>query len=123
MITGNKLPTISINKSINDAIKIINKKKLGLVVVINKGFVSGLITDGDCRRAIKNLKKSNKIENFMSRKPMFISENVPASKALSVMSENKITSLCVPSEKTLNKKNKKLKAIVHVHRILDFGVK
>ena len=123
MITGNKLPTISINKSINDAIKIINKKKLGLVVVINKGFVSGLITDGDCRRAIKNLKKSNKIENFMSRKPMFISENVPASKALSVMSENKITSLCVPSEKTLNKRNKKLKAIVHVHRILDFGVK
>ena len=123
MITGNKLPTISINKSINDAIKIINKKKLGLVVVINKGFVSGLITDGDCRRAIKNLKKSNKIENFMSRKPMFISENVPASKALSVMSENKITSLCVPSEKTLNKKNKKLKAIVQVHRILDFGVK
>ena len=123
MITGNKLPTISINKSINDAIKIINKKKLGLVVVINKGFVSGLITDGDCRRAIKNLKKSNKIENFMSRKPMFISENVPASKALSVMSENKITSLCVPTEKTLNKKLKKIKAIVHVHRILDFGIK
>ncbi len=123
MITGNKLPTISINKSINDAIKIINKKKLGLVVVINKGFVSGLITDGDCRRAIKNLKKSNTIESFMSRKPMFISENVPASKALSVMSENKITSLCVPTEKTLNKKLKKIKAIVHVHRILDFGIK
>ena len=123
MITGNKLPTISITKSINDAIKIINKKKLGLVVVINKGFVSGLITDGDCRRAIKNLKKSNTIESFMSRKPMFISENVPASKALSVMSENKITSLCVPTEKTLNKKLKKIKAIVHVHRILDFGIK
>ena len=62
MITGNKLPTISINKSINDAIKIINKKKLGLVVVINKGFVSGLITDGDCRRAIKNLKKGHTIK-------------------------------------------------------------
>ena len=123
MITGKKLPTININKTINDAVKVINKKKLGLVVVLNKGYVEGIITDGDCRRAIKDLKKNNKIEKFMSRKPMFVSENVSAPKALSVMSENKITSLCVATEKTLNKKKKKLKAIVHVHRILDFGIK
>ena len=123
MITGKKLPTININKTINDAVKIINKKKLGLVVVLDKGYVEGIITDGDCRRAIKDLKKNNKIEKFMSRKPMFISENISAPKALSIMSKNKITSLCVATEKTLNKKKKKLKAIVHVHRILDFGIK
>ena len=123
MITGKKLPTININKTINDAVKVINKKKLGLVVVLNKGYVKGIITDGDCRRAIKDLRKNNKIEKFMSRKPLFVSENLPAPKALSIMSEKKITSLCVPTEKTLNKKNKKIKAIVHVHRILDFGIK
>jgi len=123
MIVGKKLPTINVDKSINEAVKVINRKKLGLVVVLKKGFVKGLVTDGDCRRAIKNLKKNDKIEKFMSRKPLFISENVFASKALSIMSEKKITSLCVPTEKTLNKKNKKLKAIVHVHRILDFGIK
>jgi hypothetical protein len=39
------------------------------------------------------------------------------------MSENKITSLCIPTEKTLNKKKKKLKAIIHVHRILELGIK
>ena len=59
----------------------------------------------------------------MSRKPFFISENLSVPKALSIMSENKITSLCIPTEKTLNKKNKKLKGIVHVHRILDLGIK
>tara|TARA_Y100001970_G_scaffold275958_1_gene377967 strand:- start:1336 stop:2313 length:978 start_codon:yes stop_codon:yes gene_type:complete len=123
MISGKKLPTININKTINDAVKVINKKKLGLVVVIKNGYVAGIITDGDCRRAIRDLKKNNKIENFMSRKPVFVSENVTATKALSILSENKITSLCIPTEKTLNKKNKKLKAIVHVHRILDFGIK
>ena len=123
MITGKKLPTININKTINDAVKVINQKKLGLVVVLNKGYVKGIITDGDCRRAIKDLRKNNKIEKFMSRKPLFVSENLPAPKALSIMSEKKITSLCVPTEKTLNKKNKKIKAIVHVHRILDFGIK
>ena len=123
MIKGKKLPTISINKTINDAVKVINRKKLGLVVVLKKGYVTGLITDGDCRRAIKDIRKNNKIEKFMSRKPLFVSENTTVTKALSVMSENKITSLCVPTEKTLNKKNKKLRAIVHVHRILDLGIK
>jgi len=123
MITGNKLPTVNIKRTINEAVKIINKKKLGLVVVLNNGYVSGLVTDGDCRRAIKDLKKNNKIKNFMSRKPFFISENLSVPKALSIMSENKITSLCIPTEKTLNKKNKKLKGIVHVHRILDLGIK
>ena len=123
MIAGKKLPIINVNKTINEAVKVINKKKLGLVVVLKKGYVAGIITDGDCRRAIRNLRKNNKIENFMSRKPLFISENISASKALSIMSEKKITSLCVPTEKTMNKKNKKIKAIVHVHRILDFGIK
>ncbi len=121
MITGKKLPTININKTINDAVKVINKKKLGLVVVLKKGYVTGIITDGDCRRAIKDLKKNNKIEKFMSRKPLFVSENISAQKALSIMSENKVTSLCVPTENSLNKKNKKIKAIVHLHRILSIG--
>jgi arabinose-5-phosphate isomerase len=123
MFSGKKLPTINIKKTINDAVKVINKKKLGLVVVLNKGYVNGLITDGDCRRAMKNLKENNKIEKFMSRKPVFVSENISALKALSIMSENKITSLCIPTEKTLNKKKKKLKAIIHVHRILELGIK
>ena len=72
MITGKKLPTININKTINDAVKVINKKKLGLVVVIKNGYVAGIITDGDCRKAIRDLKKNNKIENFMTIKPFFV---------------------------------------------------
>ena len=58
---------------------------------------------------LKILKKIIKLLKFMSRKPLFVSENITATKALSIMSKNKITSLCVPTEKTLNKKNKKLK--------------
>ena len=92
MIAGKKLPTININKTINDAVKVINKKKLGLVVVLNKGYVKGIITDGDCRRAIKDLRKNNKIEKFMSRKPLFISENLPAPKTIKMT--NKIKTTC-----------------------------
>ena len=36
MISGKNMPVISINKSFNDALKIMNKKKLGIVVVTKK---------------------------------------------------------------------------------------
>ena len=60
----------------------------------------------------------------MNPNPFFISENSTASKALSIMNKKKITSLLVTSEKNLNKiKNKNLKGIVHIHSILQFGIK
>jgi CBS domain-containing protein len=53
----------------------------------------------------------------MTPDPLFISENSPASKALSLMNDRKITSLLVTSEKEYKKVklNKKLKGIVHIH--------
>ena len=60
----------------------------------------------------------------MNSNPVFISENSTASKALAIMNRKKITSLLVTSEKSLNsKKNKDLKGIVHIHSILQFGIK
>ena len=59
----------------------------------------------------------------MTSKPLFISENSTASKALAIMNKKKITSLLVTSEKDLNKKNKKLIGIVHIHSLLQFGIK
>jgi arabinose-5-phosphate isomerase len=124
MLTGKKLPTINTNKTINEAIKIINTKKLGIVIVTKSGgYVKGIISDGDIRRTVKNFNKNDKIEKIMSQNPVFVSSNTPASKALSIMNEKKITSLCVVSEKDINKKNKKLKAIVHIHNLLNFGIK
>ena len=48
---------------------------------------------------------------------------MPASKALALMNEKKITSLLVVSDKDLNKKNKILKGIIHIHFLLQDGVK
>jgi len=124
MLTGKKLPIINSNKTINEAIKIINTKKLGIVIVTKSGgYVKGIISDGDIRRTIKSFNKNDKIEKIMSQNPVFVSPNTPASKALSIMNEKKITSLCVASEKDIDKKNKKLKAIVHIHNLLNFGIK
>jgi len=125
MITGNKLPTVSVNKNIYDAIKIIDQKKLGLVVVMEKNNVKGILTDGDTRRGVKHYSKNDYLKKFMTPNPLFISENAPASKALSLMNEKKITSLLVATEKECNKAaiNKKLKGIVHIHSLLQYGIK
>ncbi len=124
MLKGKKLPTINFSKSIDEAIKVINSKKLGLVVIIEKGFVKGILTDGDARRGIKFYSKNEKLKKFMTFKPLFISEDQTASKALAIMNEKKITSLLVCSEKELNKKKSaKLKGIIHIHSLLNYGIK
>ena len=125
MITGNKLPIVNVNKSIYDATKIIDYKKLGLVVVMEKNNVKGILTDGDARRGIKYYSKDDHLKKFMTPNPLFISEIAPASKALSLMNDRKITSLLVASEKDYNrgKTTKKLKGIVHIHTLLQYGIK
>ena len=123
MVTGNKLPIINFNKKLNDALKIINQKKLGVVVIVKKQNIVGLVTDGDLRREIKNISKTNDLTKFMTKKPLMINENMPAAKALAIMNEKKITSLLVVSDKDYKKKVKtKLKGIIHVHSLLQYGL-
>ena len=125
MIVGSKLPIVNVNKRIYDATKMIDSKKLGLVIVMEKNQVKGILTDGDARRGIKYYSKDDHLKKFMTPDPLFISESAPASTALSLMNEKKITSLLVTSEEDYNnaKLNKRLKGIVHIHSLLQFGIK
>jgi hypothetical protein len=47
---------------------------------------------------------------------------MPASKALGIMSEKKITSLLVVSDNNYKSKNKTLKGIIHIHFLLQNGI-
>ena len=125
MITGSKLPIVNESKNIYEATKVIDNKKLGLVVVMERNHVKGILTDGDARRGIKYYSKNDHLKKFMTPNPLFVSEFMPASKALSLMNEKKITSLLVTSEKDYSKakSKKKLKGIVHIHSLLQYGIK
>lgn len=125
MISGNKLPTININQSINNAIKVINSKKLGVVIIKERNVVKGILTDGDARRSINKFSKSNKVKNIMTKNPLYISENSLASKALALMNQKKVTSLLVSETKKSNKSRSsfKLKGLAHIHSLLQFGIK
>ena len=124
MVKGKKLPLIDFRKKLNDALKIINRKKLGIVVIIKKKNIAGLVTDGDLRREMKFISRSNDLIKFMTKKPLVINESMPASKALAIMNEKKITSLLVVSDKDYKKNNNiKLKGIIHIHELLKYGLK
>ncbi len=125
MLTGNKLPLVNYNSNILKAIQIITKKSLGIGIITKNKNAIGIVTDGDIRRGAKKFAGDNKINVLMTKKPFYISEDSSAAKALSIMSEKKITSLLVSSDKDY-KKNKKYfrpKGILHVHSLLKYGIK
>ena len=123
MVSGSKIPKIKVTNNIKEASSKITKYKLGLVIVMKKNIVAGILTDGDARRSLRYNLMSQNLTKIMTPNPFFISENSTASKALAIMNKKKITSLLVTSEKYINKKNKKLIGIVHIHSILKFGIK
>ena len=121
MSTGKQIPFINENLKMKSAIKIISNKKLGVLIVKNsKNFTVGIITDGQIRRS--NEKNVNlqllPVKKIMTKKPMSVDENILAVKALSIMNEKKITSLCVHKKKI---KNKTI-GLVHIHQILASNI-
>ena len=115
MVIGKKLPLIDFKKKLGDALRIMTQKKLGIVVVLKNKCIAGLFTDGDLRREMKYFSKNTYLKKVMTKKPIVVNENMPASKTLAIMNEKKITSLCVYNQK---KKSVTI-GIIHVHNILN----
>ena len=121
MLTGKKIPFVDENLKMKNALKILSDKNLGVLIVQNKKkHTIGIITDGQIRRF--NQKNSNlhstKVSKVMTKNPISIEKNELAAKALSLMNNKKITSLCV-----FDKKNKnKTIGILHVHTILQSNI-
>ena len=121
MLTGKKIPFVKEDLKMKKALKILSDKKLGVLIVQNKRKqTTGIITDGQIRRF--NQKNPNllatKVSKVMTKNPISVEKNDLAAKALSIMNNKKITSLCV-----FDKKNKnKTIGILHVHTILQSNI-
>ena len=121
MLKDNAIPFVNENLKMRKALKILNSKKLGFLLVRDKKKLTrGIITDGELRRISQ--KKQNlynlSAKQIMTRNPIGIDKNELAAKALSLMNSKKITSLCVHS-----KKNKlKTIGVLHIHNILQSNI-
>ena len=87
---------------------------------IKKKRTIGIITDGQVRRY--NEKNNNlhfkSVKEIMTKNPISVEKDILAEKALSIMNNKKITSLCVHDKKN----KKKTIGVVHVHNILQFNI-
>merc|ERR1711991_541595 len=114
MLTKDKIPFIDENKLMSKALKIMTEKKLGTLIVRNKkNYTTGIITDGQVRRFnSKNLNLNFlKVKDVMTKNPIKVDKDILATKALSIMNERKITSLCAYE----NKKKFITIGILHIH--------
>jgi len=121
MLTKDKIPFINENSTMKKALQIITLKKLGtLIVRDNNNNTRGIVTDGQIRRVSQNNKSLHdlKIKKVMTKNPIKVDKKMLAIKALSIMNENKITSLCV-----INSSNKdKTIGILHIHNLLENNI-
>ena len=118
MLTKSKIPFINENQFMKKALRVINSKRLGFLVVINnQGFTSGVFTDGDLKRLMqkKNRIENLKIKSFMTKKPYSVEKNTLASEILFQMNKRKITNVCI-----YEKENKrKTIGVIHIHNLLN----
>ena len=121
MLTKKRIPFVNENDIIKNGLKIINQKKLGVLIARNKKLkTTGIFTDGDIKRTIqKNIDiNKNKIKFFMTRNPISVEKNTLAAKALSIMNDKKITCLCV-----FDKSNhSRTIGVIHIHNILSSNI-
>ena len=118
MLTKNKIPFVNENETMKNALKILNYKKLGFLVIVNNQKLNmGIFTDGDLKRLMQKKKVFGnlKIKFFMTKNPHIVEENVLATDILTFMNKKKITNICVYRKEN----RKKTIGVIHIHNLLN----
>lgn len=118
MLSGGDIPVVSPEDSAADAIRVLNEKNNGAVLVVGlDNTVLGIITDGDVRRAVVNLQGFSALTaaQLMTGDPICIDGERLAADALSIMQQHEITALPIVDGV------KKLVGLLHLHNLLGKG--
>ena len=94
------LPVCSPFASFRDVVSVMNQGRLGLAIIIDNDQLSGIITDGDLRRALNNFENPIvlKASEFMTESPKTIHQDEMFSAAEEIMQAYKINSMVVVDE-------------------------
>lgn len=130
MLTGNKVPLIRQEETLELAVAELNRKNIGAVLVAEgSNKLCGIITDGDLRRHLleerwldgksdgvgRSGENRKQITEIMTPHPITISGELMAADALSLMQGKDITVLAVVGE------DNKVEGILHLHDLLGKG--
>ena len=98
MIKGDMLPVVPENMLMREAMNVLSRKNLGILVSVNQnGKISGVFTTGDLMRLLEtgNSFLEKPLQDYASQKPKTIAPEVLAAKALHIMETHSITCLVV----------------------------
>lgn len=116
MRTGDALPLVSPDADMNEVVVTISEKALGVAVLVDDaGKISGVITDGDMRRHIKDL-WNLKARDVATPKPIRIEREWLVSDAAAYMSDKGIT-VCLVADA-----DDKLVGLLSIHDCLRAGI-
>ena len=104
MFTEN-LPFLTPDMQMSEAIGIVTKGTLGIGIVVENGVLTGIITDGDIRRAMQRLGQdffTTPVSAIMSQNPKTISKNAKIVEAGEKMNHHSIHTLIVVDEPITN---------------------
>jgi arabinose-5-phosphate isomerase len=119
MRTGERLPMVSLDAMLGDAILEISKKGVGMTAIVDaEQHVLGIYTDGDLRRTLAKKLDFNAtpIRNVMSANPRRISPDSLAAEAVQVMEQHNISQILVVDEQN------KLVGALNMHDLLHAKV-
>ena len=121
MVTGDRVPSVTIDAMLPAAIMEMSKKGLGMTAVVDTaGVLAGVFSDGDLRRVLETQDsiKTTRIVDIMTRTPKTISAQRLAVEAAEMIQRHKIGSsgLLVVDE------HNKLVGALHVLDLMRAGV-
>jgi arabinose-5-phosphate isomerase len=118
MIGGALIPRVSSGMTVLEAIREIDEKNKGFVLVTDsRDALLGILTDGDVRRLIRHEKefRDQPIDAFMTHSPKTIGDGISVAQAVEQMQREEITTLVVTDDEN------RLKGYIHLHDILGRG--
>lgn len=121
LLRKEKLPVVSRETKLKDAILVMSEGRLGSVIIEDENKkVIALLSDGDLRRALMNdnFSMDCKVEDIATKNPkMLKNKELLASDALQIIEDYKIQLLIVTDE------NNKLAGVLHIHDLIEAGIK
>ena len=98
VMRSDDLPVFPADMHLGEAIILVSKGKLGLGVAERDGFIEGIITDGDIRRAMERWQAAffdHTVSDIMTRHPKSVSPDTRITEIQHIMQQNKVHSVLV----------------------------
>lgn len=115
MHSGDRLPLLKHDASMEEALLVMTSKGFGIAALVQDGVLAGVISDGDLRRNMSVLMQKTPID-IANPEPITVVPNTLAAEGLALLEKHKISALIVVNE------DRCPIGVLHLHDFLRAGV-